>query len=497
MLENKDDKSKYPHMSIQTKLLFIFLIITTVVFVVIIYIYFNINSMIENIDRVYGSNAMLNELQNELALTHRNLERFLDTKDTEALEGYFRSEQEYSKRLEKLNKITVYDANMMTEKNIYNMSQYYLKTADDAITAKRGRNIVRYKEYYEDASEMYEYINSYIYSLNNRQFQSNSDNYEILFSSLKRSETYNILILCIVSAINIILMILLTKSITNPLKELARAADEVAKGKLDIERLEVVSHDEVGIVTNAFNQMVESLKDYIEQIKSNMELESAMKERQLLMEAHLKDAQLKYLQAQINPHFLFNTLNAGAQLAMMEGADRTYHYVQNVADFFRYNVKKNNDVVTLREEIEMVDNYIYIINVRFSGDIHFKKNIDEELTNVQVPSMILQPIVENCINHGVRGITWENLIELSVYQERNQICISVRDNGIGISREKIDRIMSNKLGEEDLQNIVNGVGLNNVINRLRLFFERDDVIEITSAGENLGTEVAIYCPLEE
>ena len=109
--------------------------------------------------------------------------------------------------------------------------------------------------------------------------------------------------------------------------------------------------------------------------------------------------------------------------------------------------------------------------------------------------MILQPIVENCINHGVRGITWENLIELSVYQERNQICISVRDNGIGISREKIDRIMSNKLGEEDLQNIVNGVGLNNVINRLRLFFERDDVIEITSAGENLGTEVAIYCPL--
>lgn len=497
MLENKDDKSKYPHMSIQTKLLFIFLIITTVVFVVIIYIYFNINSMIENIDRVYGSNAMLNELQNELALTHRNLERFLDTKDTEALEGYFRSEQEYSKRLEKLNKITVYDANMMTEKNIYNMSQYYLKTADDAITAKRGRNIVRYKEYYEDASEMYEYINSYIYSLNNRQFQSNSDNYEILFSSLKRSETYNILILCIVSAINIILMVLLTKSITNPLKELARAADEVAKGKLDIERLEVVSHDEVGIVTNAFNQMVESLKDYIEQIKSNMELESAMKERQLLMEAHLKDAQLKYLQAQINPHFLFNTLNAGAQLAMMEGADRTYHYVQNVADFFRYNVKKNNDVVTLREEIEMVDNYIYIINVRFSGDIHFKKNIDEELTNVQVPSMILQPIVENCINHGVRGITWENLIELSVYQERNQICISVRDNGIGISREKIDRIMSNKLGEEDLQNIVNGVGLNNVINRLRLFFERDDVIEITSAGENLGTEVAIYCPLEE
>ena len=67
------------------------------------------------------------------------------------------------------------------------------------------------------------------------------------------------------------------------------------------------------------------------------------------MEAHLKDAHLKYLQAQINPHFLFNTLNAGAQLAMMEGADRTYDYVQNVAEFFRYNVKKGNETVTVRE----------------------------------------------------------------------------------------------------------------------------------------------------
>ena len=110
---------------------------------------------------------------------------------------------------------------------------------------------------------------------------------------------------------------------------------------------------------------------------------------------------------QINPHFLFNTLNAGAQLAMMEGADRTYEYVQNVAQFFRYNVKKNNETVSLRDEIELVDNYIYILNVRFSGDIHFEKHIDESLTNIQVPSMLLQPIVENSINYGIRDIEWQ------------------------------------------------------------------------------------------
>ena len=97
-----------------------------------------------------------------------------------------------------------------------------------------------------------------------------------------------------------------------------------------------------------------------------------------------------------------NTLNAGAQLAMMEGADRTYEYVQNVAEFFRYNVKKSNDIVTVREELELVDHYIYILNVRFSGDIHYGKEIEEDLLDSCMPSMILQPIVENSVNHGIR-----------------------------------------------------------------------------------------------
>ncbi len=490
------NKKGYLYISIQTKLLLVFLTITVIVLGVNLYIYFNINNMIENIDKVYESNAVLNELQNDLTLIHYNMENFLDTRDTEAIEGYLRNEQEYQNGLERLNKEILNDSSMIAEKNIYNMSHRYLEIADMAIEAKRGRNVTRYKEYYEEANELYEQINFCIYSLNNQQFQSNSNNYEILSSALKYSETSNVLILCIVSILNIVLIIFLTRGITKPLKELAKAAGEVAKGTLDIELSEAVPNDEVGMVTNAFGQMVESLKEYIEQNKRSMEMESAMKERQLMMEAHLKDARLKYLQAQINPHFLFNTLNAGAQLAMMEGADRTYQYVQNVADFFRYNVKKNNDVVTLRQEIEMVDNYMYIINVRFSGDIHFKKNIDEELINVQVPSMILQPIVENCINHGVRGIAWENLIELSVYQEKQDICIVVRDNGVGISKDKIDRIMHSKLSEADLKDTVNGVGLDNVIGRLRLFFKREDVIEITSEGENQGTEVAIYIPLE-
>lgn len=144
--------------------------------------------------------------------------------------------------------------------------------------------------------------------------------------------------------------------------------------------------------------MIASIRTYIRQTKESMEKEQKMMERELLMETHLKDAQLRYLQAQINPHFLFNSLNAGAQLAMMEDAEQTSIFIEKMADFFRYNVRKNGGRALLEEELEAVDNYVYILNVRFAGDIHFEKMIDPCIENTELPSMILQPIVENAVN---------------------------------------------------------------------------------------------------
>lgn len=484
-----------PFISIRNKLLFIFLIPTIMLLSINAYIYAEINTMIDDISGIYASNAMLNDLQISLTQVHRYLETFLDTRDTEAIEGYLRNQQEFSNILERLNGRLLDDDSMITQKNIRSISEEYIRTANRAVEAKRGRNVVKYKEYYDDADRLFSYINSYIYSLNNRQLQRNSQNYEALFTSLKYSETANLTILCMTSALVTLLVFLLTRGITDPLRRLAEAAEQVARGSLIAEVSGPVANDEVGIVTAAFNQMVASLKDNMEQARQRIELESAMKEKQLLMEAHLKDTQLKYLQSQINPHFLFNTLNACAQLAMLEGADRTYTYVQNVADFYRYNVRKNDGVATLAEEIGLVDNYIYIINVRFSGEIHFIKEIEEGVTDVPMPAMILQPLVENSINHGLRDVEWEKKIWLSVYRENDRICVSVRDNGVGISPERTQSILNNGLNGDGLQEHTTGVGLRNVIGRLRLFYNRDDVMEITSTGSGMGTEVAVFIPV--
>lgn len=316
----------------------------------------------------------------------------------------------------------------------------------------------------------------------------------ILLSSLRYMEIISTFILAMIGCINMIMVFMLTKSMTSPLIRLSRAANEVAEGNFDVEVGDVESGDEIGVVSRAFQKMVTSIQIYIQEIKNSMERESRMKEKELLMESSMREAQLMTLQAQINPHFLFNTLNAGAQLAMMEGADKTTEFIENMADFFRYNIKKMNQDTTVGEEVRLVDNYIYILNVRFTGEIHFEKEVDGRVLDVKVPSMILQPIVENAVNYGIRNIGREGKIRLTVYRRGDFIYLSVWDNGIGMSEEKISQILSGELREVDLKSNSNGIGLGNVMERLKLYTGREDVMEIRSPGKDMGSEFVIKVP---
>jgi len=486
--------------SIRFRLVIVFVFTTGVVFFVNMFMYYNINKSINTIDKVYVSNVGLNELLDSFSMLHGYVYEYLNTKSSDALENYYRSSQNYRNLIDELKGETTDNYMLIMQKNIKNMSLTYLSLVDQAVDAKRGRNIEKYKVLFEEAADMYDYISTYITNLNNEQFKHNSNNYELLRMSLGYLEVISTVVLLVIMVFNIVLIVIVTRSITGPLMKLASAANEVAAGNFEVDLVEVNSSDEVGIVTKAFNTMTISIHQYILKIKESMELESRMKERELMMTNHLKDAQLKYLQAQINPHFLFNTLNAGAQLAMMEGADKTCLFIENVADFFRYNMKSFEQDSTIRDEIRLVDNYIYILNVRFSGRIHFYKEIDEEVLDVRVPSMILQPVVENAVNYGIRDIEYEGEIRLKVVQEKDTILIIISDNGTGIDQATIDRIMNAKLknqveaSQSHNTRDSNGIGLGNVINRLRLYYDKEDVFEIKSPGPYQGTSVTLRIP---
>ncbi|WP_130837569.1 sensor histidine kinase [Lachnoclostridium sp. Marseille-P6806] len=481
---------------LQSKLILTFLLTSVLILAVNLFLFLNINRTIGRIDRVYLSNLQISLLSDSLSDTQEQVTDYLSTKSSESLGRFYEAEGRYSSLLSEIRLDEESGRVQVMLADIRHISENYLATCEDTLSAKRGRNIQKYRASYDDASQLYEYLDNYLYSLNNVQLGNNSANYAALRQSFHSLELITLFSLIAVTLANLLITLALTKALTDPLSILAGQANEISAGNFDVPELEVRSGDEIGIVSAAFNEMAVSIRGYIAKLRESMENESRMKERELLMDSHLKEAELKYLQAQINPHFLFNTLNAGAQLAMMDGSERCYRYLQNVASFFRNKTNREKQVTTLADEIALVDNYLYIINVRFSGEISYDKRVDDDLTGILVPSMILQPIVENAVNHGVRDIDWPPRIILSVYRTGDSVTIAVRDNGRGMTAGQIEDILAGRTSARARGDETNGVGLGNVVSRLQLFYDREDVFDITSAGPDKGTEVLLYLPME-
>lgn len=482
--------------SIQTRLSFVMVVIMLCVMCINFFIFEQIHTGVDRIDAVFSSNAAINDLSDTLNKLEGAIYEYLNTKGTKALEDYYRYEQDYRELLTEFNDRNMDSEVKMLEKNIRKMSESYLEQTNETVQAKRGRNIEKYKSSYEKEQLLYGYINSYIYRLNNLRFRMNSANYQILLSSMDVLYRMSLVVIVIVAAVGIAVILLVVRSMVRPLTQLSNTAHEVAMGNLDVPLLPVVCEDEVGVVTRGFNQMLDSIRLYISQQRENMEKQAQMKERELLMETHLKEAQLKYLQAQINPHFLFNCLNAGAQLAMLEDAERTGVFLEKMADFFRYNVRKMEDDALLWEEVDAVDNYIYILNVRFAGDITFVKEVDEGIGAFRIPSMILQPLVENAVQHGIHDCMEEGQIKMSIHKDGKNLLITVWDNGAGMTEDMILSVMEGKSRNDGEDRYSTGIAVGNVIQRLELYYKQKNLLSIESAGLGKGTSVHIILPVD-
>lgn len=493
-MENKKRSWYWKDLSLVTKVLLEVSVVAILLLVTNLFMYWQLNSAMQSLDEVYASNVNLTDLGDSLESVQTQMYNYLTVKTSDSLENYYRSEGNYRGLLEKLNEQVMDNPVKMLERNIRKMSETYLDCTAETIQAKRGRNVEKYKKSYDESLQLYNYLNSYISELNSQQFRNNSSSYLAMQSAIRYLEVVSLVTFVIIMLICMLMLIFMVRGVVSPLSSLAATANLVGQANFNVKMPHTDAMDEIGAVTRAFNTMVDSLEEYMTLTRENMEKEQQMMERELLMETHLKEAQLKYLQSQINPHFLFNSLNAGAQLAMMEDAEKTCIFVERMAEFFRYNVKKGSEDATLQEEVEAVENYIYILNVRFAGDIHFTKEIDESVLGCKVPSMILQPIVENAVNHGIRNIDWEGSIHLQVEREGDFIRISVLDNGKGISPERIEKILKGEIRSEEEEGDSTGIGMYNVISRLELYYNEKHLVQIYSPGENQGTEVVIQIP---
>ena len=482
--------------SISTKMIVLLIFTSVMTLVINVMMFLNINQVLVQIEQVYATNVQLNEMTEELDKVHSEMLEYLKTRDSNVLQEYYISQQNLSEQLVKVQEETLDRQTSVLKNNIYYLGKNYLKVSEEAVKAKRGRDVQTYGERYEEAGKIKEYLNGYISSLNNIQFQGNSNNYLLLQNSLYYMEVVGTIMFFVVVLCDTIMVVMMTRRLTKPLKILSGRAKEVTAGDLSVDIPVFRTGDEVESLSKAFDKMMGSIREYVEAQRVSMEKENEMRENELKTQTLLKDAQLKYLQSQINPHFLFNTLNAGMQLAMIEDADKTALFIENMAEFFRYNLSRINEDATLADEIRLVDHYIYILNVRFAGDIHYKKEIEPGLENVLVPSMILQPLVENAVQYGIRGVEWEGWVTLRFWQEAGTVYIEVADNGRGMSQELIERVLRGENVKNKKNSKSNGIGIYNVLERLQMYYTTEDVLEIESDGEGKGTRFTLKIPKE-
>ena len=468
-----------------------------------IFPYYTITVLMNRMSSTFELNVELNHLNSTLEQVNYAYENYLETKHSKSLDDYYRYSNDLKQEADTIQIDNSSMDNILLMKDIRNMVSNYLKEMDAAVKARRSRMVDDYLYHHNESTKIHEYIVEYIQKLNNSLFFQNTDRYMSVTKSIRLVETLNIGVICAILVLNIVLIFWFTYKITKPIFELSRAADEITHGNFNVPSVKVESNDEIGIMAEAFNRMTESIRLYINEINEKVGLERKLQEKEmenLIIKSDLKEAELHALQAQINPHFLFNTLNAGAQLAMMEGADRACTFIENAAELFRYNMRNLDKPVTIGDEIRNVENYMHLLNERFADRIEFTMTRDESVLDCRIPCMIFQPIVENAFIHGIGDVEYPGKIGLDALCQDGYAIISIWDNGKGMSKEKIHEILSgDKLGMAEEENRheghTNGIGLNNIISRLKIFYATENILDMYSEPGQ-GTEVVLRIPLE-
>lgn len=274
----------------------------------------------------------------------------------------------------------------------------------------------------------------------------------------------------------------ITRIITNPIQQLLNSIKKVQKGDFS-QQVYFSNEDEIGELGQGYNAMIAHIKDLIDRVYK--------------LQIQEREAELNALQAQINPHFLYNTLDTIFWKAEKNQAPEISEMVYALSRIFRLSLNRGNELATVAQEKELIEYYLVLQQIRFQDKLTYQMDFDEQLFDLKMPKLVLQPFVENAIIHGIEGLETHGRIEITGRLEDECMVFTIVDNGIGMTDDKIQQIITRSAPDRADPNTVNtvsgGYAIRNVLERLELYYESNYRLVFDSIPGS-GTTVNIMIP---
>ncbi len=306
---------------------------------------------------------------------------------------------------------------------------------------------------------------------------------------IRNYRTFAILLFIIIAITYTIVVYKMTMRLVRPVNKMVDTASQISSGNFEGDPIPLEGPEELIYLEKNLNQMKQSLRERLEMITENTKLEKMIHSQemeQMRTTRELEKARYKALQSQINPHFLFNTLNIISRTALFEEANNTVDLIDNLASIFRYTLEYHDDV-TIEEELRFVREYLTIQQFRFADRLKYSIQCPKEFFDVRIPPLVIQPFVENAMIHGLEPKVEGGTVEILLNKEGRRLIIQITDTGVGIESEKLDQIQFD--GKQH-------IGVKNISDRLKLYYRGKANLALSRVSEEGGTKVTISLPLK-
>lgn len=379
------------------------------------------------------------------------------------------------------------NGNAFTLMNYTNLIDSLLETTDRSVLFQAEKETEDSTKAFSEATRISKYISEMTLSLLNSELKTYDHFYRGIIDQSTELKKLGIWLLLSITFFLLLFTYWFSLGITRPVLKLTQAAKELSRGRFDL-KVEVSSRDEIAFLAKMFEQMRVNINNLIQEIKDKAQLEQELQQSKLLVQ----ESQLRSLQSQINPHFLFNMLDTISKKAYLEGSEEISDLLVSIAGLLRYNLKRLDRSVTLFEEVKVFMQYMEIQTARFTDRLRLLTEIEEECLHIHIPALTLQPIVENAVIHAIEPREDGGTITFVIRDEGKRVRIEISDDGPGMDEHKIKQILEEE-PSPDHEGHSTGIGFSNVVRRLRLYYGVEDVIDIHSLlGE--GTKVILSVP---